>query len=1189
VDFRILGSLEVEDRGQSLPLGGRQQRALLALLLVRANNVVPVDEIIEHLWGPQSPPSAAKNVHALISKLRRRLESDPASVEPSQPGILLTRPHGYILTVADGELDLHRFQSLLDEGRHALTAGDPDAAADMLRQALALWRGPPLPEFAFDSFAHVEIARLEELRLSALEDRIEADLALGRHNDLIAELEALVAHNPLRERLRGQLMLALYRSGRQAQALDAYQGARRMLVDELGIEPGQALQRLEKAILVQDATLELQPRRAAGAATTTLPRPEPDSGLPKDRPERPRPLPRAVESSPSAWLRRIAPIGALVALAAAGALYFLTRGGSTTATVHANALGIIDPGSNRIVGEVPVGARPAALVSGSGALWVADLDDRTVSRVDPTTRRLVRTIPVHDAPTGLTASSVGVWAVGAGLEDPFATAIIRIDPRVDEISQTFTIAGSGDRGEPGTSAAADGRTLWVVSCCLGSVSRVDGMTGKAVARIDTEGISPGSIAFGAGSAWVVDTLYNEVARIAPTNVVVKTIPIGRGPSAIAVGPGAVWVALSGENAVRRIDPATNVVTKTTHVGRFPTAIAVGAGGVWVANFRDESVSRLDVKTGEVVRTIDVGGPPAGIAVAGGKVWVSVQEAPPEAAANAVRTRFESKTSALARMVSARALAFVGRGTSMSIRAAPRGSSANAAATARITVKSDPGPLDPALALGPQEYQLEYATCAKLVNYPDHAAPAGSRIVPEVARSLPTRSPDGKSYTFRIRPGFRFSPPSNEPVTAQTFKLAIERGLKLPAALWGRADDIVGARAFAAGTATHVAGVVASGDRLTFRLTAPNPVFVSMLAEPLFCAVPTDTPLAPEGVGTLPSAGPYYVASYAPDQQIVLKRNPNYHGQRPHGLNEIDVSIGVPPDQSIREIEAGRADYTLDYGLVPGVYARLARRYGPATRAASVGRQRYFLNPALALDTLSLNTKRPLFARLRMRRAVNYAIDRRALARLGFESTPSPPGLTDQYLPPTVAGFRDARIYPSRPDVRAGRRLARGTHATAVLYSCTTPNCRQHAAIIRKNLEAIGLRVDVQEFPLGELLTRLRTKGEPFDLAINRSIYAGPDPFFFLNLPIDGTLGFNAGLFDKPFYNRKLEAAAKVVGLKREVTYGKLDVELAREAAPLVAFAYQTRQDFFSARMGCHVYQPAYGMDLAALCLRRGRS
>jgi len=705
------------------------------------------------------------------------------------------------------------------------------------------------------------------------------------------------------------------------------------------------------------------------------------------------------------------------------------------------------------------------------------------------------------------------------------------------------------------------------------------MTGNAVARIDTEGISPGSIAFGAGSAWVADRLYNEVARIAPTNVVVKTIPVGGAPSAIAVGAGAVWVALSGENAVRRIDPATNVVTKTTRVGRSPTALAVGAGGVWVANFRDGTVSRLDAKTGEVVGTIDVGGPPAGIAVAAGRVWVSVQETPPEAGAEAAGPSLLSKPSALARAVSAHALAFAGQRASMGVQAAPRGSSPNAAATARITVKSDPGPLDPALALGPQAYQLEYATCAKLVNYPDHAAPAGSRLVPEVARSLPIRSPDGKSYTFPIRPGFRFSPPSNELVTAQTFKLAIERGLKLPAGLWGRADGIVGARAFAAGTATHVVGIIASGDRLTFRLTAPDPVFVSGLAEPLFCAVPTDTPLAPSGVRTLPSAGPYYVSSYTPDQEIVLRRNPNYHRRRPHPLREIDVRIGVPTEQSVREIEAGRADYTLDYGLFPGVYARLARRYGPASRAASIGRQRYFLNPALVLDYLRLNTNRALFARLRLRRAVNYAIDRRALARLGFDN-PSPAGLTDQYLPPTVAGFRDAHIYPFRPDLATARRLAGGTRATAVFYSCTTPNCRQHAAIIRKNLEAIGLRVDVREFPLGELLSRLHTKGEPFDLAIDRTAFAAPDPFYFLNIPMD------AGLFDNPVYDRKLVGAAKLVGRKREVAYGKLDVELAREAAPLVAFTYQTHQDFFSERMGCHVYNPAYGMDLAALCLRR---
>ena len=209
--FRILGPLEVEDGPQSIPLGGHQQRALLALLLLRANEVVPVDEIIEGLWGAESPASATKSVQALVSKLRRRLEgeaADDANGETGENGVLFTRPHGYVLTVADGELDLHRFQSLMEQGRGALAAGQAAEAAERLQAGLALWRGPPLTEFAYDSFAQIEIARLEELRLSGVEERVEAELALGLHRELISELEALVARNPLRERLRGQLSQA---------------------------------------------------------------------------------------------------------------------------------------------------------------------------------------------------------------------------------------------------------------------------------------------------------------------------------------------------------------------------------------------------------------------------------------------------------------------------------------------------------------------------------------------------------------------------------------------------------------------------------------------------------------------------------------------------------------------------------------------------------------------------------------------------------------------------------------------------------------------------------------------------------------------------------------------------------------------------------------------------------------------
>ena len=285
MDFRILGPLEVhDDSGRRVPLGGRQQRALLALLLLHANEVVPVEEVIEELWHSEPPPSATKSVQALVSRLRRTLEGDTGdgAIETGENGVVLTHAHGYVLRVAPGELDLDRFQSLLEEGRRALAARRPDKAAETIGEALNLWRGPPLAEFAHESFARIEIGRLEELRLSALEERVDADLALGRHHELVPELEALAAENPFRERLHAQLMLALYRSGRQAEALHAYQRARRTLVDELGIDPGQALQRLEKAILVQDPSLEIAQLQATPAQVATLP--APDAGVADARP-----------------------------------------------------------------------------------------------------------------------------------------------------------------------------------------------------------------------------------------------------------------------------------------------------------------------------------------------------------------------------------------------------------------------------------------------------------------------------------------------------------------------------------------------------------------------------------------------------------------------------------------------------------------------------------------------------------------------------------------------------------------------------------------------------------------------------------------------------------------------------------------------------------------------------------------
>src|SRR5215211_2509052 len=258
MDFCILGPLEVHDGDRRLELGGVKQRALLGLLLLHANEVVSADRLVDDLWGEERLRGGAKALQVAVSRLRRTLEEGRRAGEEAR--VVITRPPGYELRVDHGQLDLHRFEDLAAEGRRALAAGDATAAADRLRAALALWRGPPLADLAYESFARTEIARLDDLQAAALEDRVAAELELGRDQDLISELEALVRLHPLRERPRGQLMLALYRSGRQAEALEVYREARRTLVDELGIEPGRELHQLEEAILRHDLALEAQPR-----------------------------------------------------------------------------------------------------------------------------------------------------------------------------------------------------------------------------------------------------------------------------------------------------------------------------------------------------------------------------------------------------------------------------------------------------------------------------------------------------------------------------------------------------------------------------------------------------------------------------------------------------------------------------------------------------------------------------------------------------------------------------------------------------------------------------------------------------------------------------------------------------------------------------------------------------------------
>ena len=831
-------------------------------------------------------------------------------------------------------------------------------------------------------------------------------------------------------------------------------------------------------------------------------------------------------------------IGVLAAAVAIPVFAFGQGGGSGGGVaVPGNAVAVIDPGTARVTDGISVGARPGAISFGSGSLWVANLDDQTVSRLDPTTGNVVRSVHVEDTPTGLAAGDGAVWVVGPDRRNP-SVIVRRIDPQFDSVAQAIRMANVVPGG-PG-SVATRGDAVWVAPSS-GLLSRLDPRTNRIAQTLDPNaGLS--AVAIGGDAVWVADSDANTVTRVDPTGLLTP-IPVGHTPSGIAVGPNGVWVADTGDDAVVRIDPSTRAVTATIPVGKAPAGIAVGAGSVWVANSGDGTVTRIEPATGKVMKTIEVGGSPQRIAVARGRVWVTV------------------------------ALQTVGT-THV----------ASAGGTARLSSQIDVDSMDPALAFNVFSWQLLYATCAKLLNYPDKSGPAGSRLVPEVAQSLPTRSPDGKAYTFTIRNGFHFSPPSNKPVTAQTFKYTIERSLspEMKGPAQGFMRDVVGAPAYMSGKAPHISGIVVRGSTLTVHLVSPAPDLLSRLAMPFFCAVPVGTPLDPGGVRALSSAGPYYLASYTPNQGVVLKRNPNYTGSRPHSLQRIELTVGVARQKALAQVEAGTADYALE-GPPPESARELAARYGPRSPAARSGKQQYFVNPTPSLEFFLLNTHRPLFRDVRLRQAVNYALDRRALALLGDPNFPYSARATADYLPPGMPGFRDVRAYPLTPDVDTAKRLAGQKHRAAVLYTCNRPPCDQQAQIVKANLATIGIAVEVKAFPDSALFTRLTRPGEPYDLAFVPwgANYADPDDFLG-----NALLGRSyVPSFVDPAYSRKVAAAERLSGPRRYLAFGKLDADLVRNAAPWAAYLNLLFNDFFSARMGCQVFQPVYDMDLAALCIK----
>ena len=594
LQFRILGPLEVWSGGTNVDLGARKQRAVLAILLLNANQIVATERLIDELWSEKPPETARSALQVYVAALRKALG----------PGgrALHTRAPGYMLEVEPGALDLDRFTALRAE---AETASDAKSRSELLREALGLWRDAPLADLSAEPFAAKAVARLEELRLEALEQRVDAELALGRHASLVPELEALVAEHPYRERPRAQLMLALYRSGRQADALGAYQDGRRLLMDELGLEPGDELKELERSILQHDL-----------------------------------PAPRPVRSQVSAerklrrsWIVAIT-AAALVAGVAATAGILSRRGESPRIWASANAVGVIDPATNRVVGEVPVGAGPGPLAVGGGAVWVANLQDESVSRIDPVKRATVSTVPAGGMPADVAFGAGGAWVFLAR-----ADAFTRIDPAFNEtslltmkIDRVLGTATTGDDcGLQQASLAIDNQQAWI-ACAHTRLERVDLRNGaRSPTAFDVGGVFVplefSDIVIGLGSAWVLNRAANTVTEIDPTTNVAsvpRAITVGRSPSALAVGHDSLWVTNREDNTLTRIRLGRGRVPAVTTiaVGNGPADVAVDSDAVWVANSLDGTVSRVDPETNAVAETIDVGGQPSRIAAGAGAVWVT---------------------------------------------------------------------------------------------------------------------------------------------------------------------------------------------------------------------------------------------------------------------------------------------------------------------------------------------------------------------------------------------------------------------------------------------------------------------------------------------------------------------------------------------------------------------------------------
>jgi YVTN family beta-propeller protein len=1028
MQLQLLGPVEVTSDGRPLPLGATKQRALLAMLALEANTTVPVDSLVDGLWGDDPPATAAKMVQLYVSQLRRALSGSDACI--------VTHGRGYELRLPTEAIDAACFQRLVAQA--ALTDGGEPPADGAARAALDLWHGAALADVAAEPFAAAEIRRLDELRLTATELAVDADLAAGRNEEALAALDRLIAAHPLREHLHERRMLALYRAGRQAEALDAYVEARERLVDAVGVEPGADLRELHDCILRQDPALRLTPRGRAAAITV--------AGLPPPTPPRPPPL-----SSPPAP-RRLPPPRRLVLLAGAllllgAAVFAATRlaGDAPAPRLEEGAVGMIDADHAQISTDqyrgVGLGAEPQSIVGGAGSVWIASPAAGTVSRLSPGDHGVV-TIGVGGAPGALAFGAGSLWVA-----DEDDGTVAQVDPATNRVAPRVRV-GNGLRAL----AVGHGK-LWAAAALDGEVVGVDLRSGRRVPV--PAGGHPAALAVSRDAVWAATEENGQVLRIDPrTGVVVDAIDVGHGPSALAVGHGAVWAANRQDGTVSRIDPSSDRVTSTVSAGRAPAALAMTDGGLWVAD-ADGAVLRLDPRAGAPGDEIPTGSSPAGLATLDGAVWVA-GAAPP---------------------------------------AAHRGGTLR---VGRLPIDLDPakGGYDPS-ATGVLDLAYD-----GLVRYRRAAGAAGARLVPGLAVGVPAPSNGGRTYVFRLRPGGRYS--DGTPVRAGDVRASMERMLLIQGHDLGTMyDGILGApRCRARPPVCDLSrGIVTdeAGPTVRFRLRRPDPEFLQKLTLPLAVVLPgatprraTDRPIA----GT----GPYRIADVVRHRRAVLTRNPRFRpaqaGGRTAGFaDRIELRMAEEP-ANLKAFQHGRLDMTALFIATPRRVAALRTMYGTRLRSGAFAKTIYAW----------LNVHEAPFDDVRVRRAVNFAVDRtRMAAALGGPDTGSP---ACQLLPPGFAGYRPTCPFTAgpapagtwiAPDVARARALvaASGRRGTRVAVWTSRPWAAS-GHVLAAALDRIGLQARVVLFTdLGQIMDAAHHPSRRPQIGINGWIADYPEPAGFL--------------------------------------------------------------------------------------------